>query len=227
MWTTNRLRARTALALLMTAAMLATGPGCASTDKAKKADKYDPDRKNVFDAEFDASKDRAPTAQTLYSMGRMLAARNQDEQALFVFDRCISEYPRFVPTYNDAAELKMRQDDLPAAMTYLTRGLEQSPNDPVLINNMGMCHMLKGEYEPALEQFRKAAELSPREERYRANAATALGLMGKYDESLDAFRNLMRPADAHYNVAVLAEARHDEAVATQHFIMAEKLEHKK
>jgi tetratricopeptide (TPR) repeat protein len=63
--------------------------------------------------------------------------------------------------------------------------------------------------------FMRAAEAAPENARYRANMATALGLLGRYEEALALFEQVVPPADAHRNLAVLCEARNDMSRAAE------------
>jgi tetratricopeptide (TPR) repeat protein len=164
---------------------------------------------------FDAATNRPPTAQTLYAMGRILATQRRDSECEAVFRRVVREHPEFLPARSALAEVLLRGRRPNEAIELLSTGLRYSPRDPVLLNDLGMCYMIKGAYENALRNFAQAAAASPSDARYRANTAAALGLLGRYDESLSAYLRVLAPADAHYNLAVLCEARrdHDRAIA--------------
>jgi Flp pilus assembly protein TadD len=93
----------------------------------------------------------------------------------------------------------------------LSAALEVRPRDPVLLNNLGMCLLLRKEYAQALERFTSAAGLVPENEKYRANMATALGLLGRQEESLALLRQILPRDKADYNAEVLRKA-HDKQV---------------
>ena len=79
----------------------------------------------------------------------------------------------------------------------------------MLLNNLGMCELERGAPERAVEQFASAVAASPGDARYRANMALALGLAGRMDEALALYLQVVSEADAHDNLAVVAEARGD------------------
>ena len=170
-----------------------------------------------------AGSDIRPTAKTLYAMARLLSAQGKESECQFVLRRMIQDYPHFMPAYSELAEVYMRIDQVDRAVEVLAAGLEVSPNQPVLINNLGMCYLVKGDYERALQRFTEATQLVPLGTRYRANKAVALGMMGDYEASLSIFAQHLAPWEAHYNLAVLSEARHDFERATEEFALAEKL----
>ena len=159
--------------------------------------------------EFQKGPNRSPTAKTLYSMARILAKQGKDSECEFVLVRIIREYPEFRMAYCELAELRLRQQQVDGAIQALSAGLRVFPTDSVLLNNLGMCWLLKKEHEKALASFRYAAAVSPDNRRYRSNMALSLGMMGRYDEALSLFMLVMSPADAHYNLSVICSARRD------------------
>lgn len=162
---------------------------------------------NSSDLEFQRQANRPPSAKTLYAMAEILATQGKDSQCEFVLKRIIREHPQFIPAYNSLAELQMRQRRLNEAIEIISRGLRVSSGDPILLNNLGMCWIIRREYEKALEMFTMAAGVLPENVRYRANMAVALGLMGRDEESLSLFKQVLPEEQANHNLDVLREAR--------------------
>jgi Flp pilus assembly protein TadD len=173
------------------------------------------------DAAFQKGADRPPTAATLYAMARILAAQGKDGESRVVLSRVIQRHPHFMPSYCDLAELHLRHHRVDDAMESLRAGLRVSPEDPVLLNDLGMCWLLKRDYEQALNAFGQAAAISPYNARYRANMAFAAGMLGRYEETLSLYYQVMPEEDAHYNLGVICEARKDFERATAEFRQAE------
>lgn len=155
--------------------------------------------------------DQPPSAKTLYSMADILATQGKDSQCEFVLRRCMQEYPQFTPAYNSLAELQMRQGRVHEAVAVLSKALEIRPKDPVLLNNLGMCLLIRKEYDKALDQFTQAGGLVPENEKYRANMAIALGLLGRQEESLALLEQVLPQDKARHNAEVLRRAREREA----------------
>jgi len=156
--------------------------------------------------DFQEGRDRPPTAKTLYAMADILAKQGKESDCEFVLKRIIHEHPQFLPPYNTLAELQMRQGRVNDAINTISRALQIRPRDPVLLNNLGMCWIVRKNYEKALEFFTEAAGIIPESARYRANMAVALGLMGRYDESLSLLKLVMPEDKAEHNLAVLRKA---------------------
>lgn len=169
------------------------------------------------DTTFQEGADRSPTPQTMYALATILAKQGKDDQCAFVLSRLIREAPDFTPAYVDMAQLHLRNNRTDEAVAVLSSGLEQQPEDTVLLNDLGMCWMLKRSYGLALEYFSQASALAPENARYRSNMAAAVGMMGRYDEALRLYMEVLPAADAHYNLSVICESRKDYGRAVREY----------
>jgi Flp pilus assembly protein TadD len=165
------------------------------------------------DLEFENGAKRAPEAGTLYVMAQLLTEQGKDDQAQTVLVRIIQEHPEFMPAYCDLSAIQMRHHQDGEAEKTLRAGLKIAPHEAVLLNDLGMCEMVRGDHEAAAAAFTKAAGWAPDQPRYRANLAAALGLMGRYGESLALYRQIMPASEAYHNEAVLCSARGDREAA--------------
>ncbi len=169
------------------------------------------------------SGDKAPNEQTMYSMAKLLAARGRDADAEVILAKLIAQHPEFMPAYADLAEGYVRRERIESAVEVLRAGIRRVPADAVLQNDLGMCRLLQRRYDEALDAFTAAAAGVPPDSRARANMAVALGMLGRFDESLAVYLQILPPADAHYNVAVLSEARKDAERARMEYATADAL----
>ena len=182
------------LSISLLLVLLASCSDDASTANSKlnlsnEADRIDPDR--------------PPTPQTLYIMADMLMSQKQEQRAEGLFQRILKEYPDFMPAYNSYSELLMRQRRLPEAIKVLEDGLKKNENDPVLLNNLGMCWLIRAQYDKALGYFTRAAGQIPENTRYRANMAASLALMGRKDEAIALYRQILPEEEAMENIRIL------------------------
>jgi Flp pilus assembly protein TadD len=190
--------------------------GCATSVQSGSDRPYSPKNDTSLDnvagsgSQFDAASDRPPTAKTLYSMAEILATQGKDAECEFVLRRCISDYPQFTPAYNRLAELQMRQGRVHEAVDTLTVALDLTPRDPVLLNNMGMCLLVRKEYDQAMERFRQAAGVVPENKKYRANMATALGLLGRDQEALALWCQILPEPEARHNMEITRKAHQEQ-----------------
>ena len=192
--------------------------GCSSSDRGGYGVR-------ASDERFEAGADQPPSAKTLYAMARVMEAKGQSAQAEMMYVRAVQADREFVPAYCDLAQLQTRDGRVKDAIQTLSAGLEVRPQDTVLLNDLGMCWLARGDYEEALGSFTQAAALLPENTRYRSNMAVALGMLGRYEESLALYRQVLPAGEAYFNVAVLCEARQDKEKAAWHRLQARALDH--
>jgi tetratricopeptide (TPR) repeat protein len=171
----------------------------------------------------DPSAKLSPSARTLWSMSRVLASQEKDAEREQVLLRLVTSHPDFLPPYIDLAELYVARGQVESAIELLNSGTRVAPADPVIRNNLGVCYLSRGRYDEALEQFTFASSSAPGNVRARSNMAVALGKLGRYDECLALYKQLVPPADAHWNLAVLCQGRGDADRATREFETAKRL----
>jgi Flp pilus assembly protein TadD len=165
--------------------------------------------------DFQTQGNNPPTAKTLCAMAEILAAQGRDSECEYVLKRIIQDNPKFLPAYNSLAELQMRRGQTNAAIETLQHALSINPDDTVLLNNLGMCWIVRRDYQNALKMFTRAAGIMPENVKYRANMAVALGLMGRDEESLSLFKQVLPEDKANHNLSVLREARNGEKPASK------------
>ena len=200
------------------------GLGCAQQQPAPRLPV--PDEAPPGETDFDKAANRPPSVKTLYVMAQLYARQGKDVEAEAALKRVIAETPKFVPAYCELAEAQLRQRRTDDAIQTLRTGLRISPRDAILLNDLGMCHLLKNDYAGALSSFQQAAAARPDDARYRSNTAMALGMLGRYDEALVTYAQVMSPADAHYNLGVICESRRDHDRAAEEFRRSIELQSK-
>lgn len=174
------------------------------------------------DEAFGAAVGRPPTARTLYAMAKLLRSKGREDEAVYVLSDVIAKHPDFQPAYVTLAELHVRHRRPDAAMQVLELGVSRTPNDPVLLNNLGMCLLLKNRAAEALEMFDRAHKIDPVNARYVTNQATALGVMGRYEEALRTYQQVIPHGEALYNVGVHLQANGEAARAQEIFREAQE-----
>lgn len=214
----RKLTVRAILTLALAAAAFAVG-GCGGNSSGK----INYSRQADLEATWSAGAASPPSPQTLLAMAKIFAAKGRDPEAAFVLKKIMQEYPKFLPAYVEMAEVHMRSRQVESAIQVLSVGLKVSPDDPVLLNNIGMCWVVKGQYDLALSMFSRAAASRPGDSRHRANMALALGMLGRYEESLALYEQVLGPAEAHQNLSIICAARNDGARSADERAAAEKL----
>jgi len=196
-------KARTCV--LVAAALVMTGvsTGCNSSNRTSSLPQSS--YLNGFD-NFDTAGERAPSAKTLFRLAQMLKGQNKLAQAEAVLVSTINRYEKFSPAYSELASIQLRTSRLDDSIHTLEVGLTMQPNDPVLLNNLGLCMMLKQDYELAYEAYNTAWTISPKNARYAANTALALGMMGRMDESREIYQQIMPAGQVNKNITIITNA---------------------
>ena len=159
------------------------------------------------EVEFQEGADKPPTIDTLYSLAKILIHQGRFNEAELLLTRVINKNPEFLPAYNDLAEIKIRSRRTSEAIEILSTAMKENKTDPTTINNLGMCWIIRRDYEKALEMFTEAAGLEPENTRYRANMALALGFMKRDDEALALYRQILPEEHAEENLHIIQQAR--------------------
>ena len=121
------------------------------------------------DDEWAQGADREPDAATLHSMARLYASQGRDADAEIALRNLVTTEPDFTPAYEELARLYVRRDQLDGAIVALQVGLERAPDDPVLLNDLGVCHLLAKDPRSAAQVFTRAAAMAPDDARPRGN----------------------------------------------------------
>jgi tetratricopeptide (TPR) repeat protein len=101
----------------------------------------------------------------------------------------------------------------------LEQARAQTPDDPIVLANLGSSLLAARETEKAIGHLERAARLAPREPMVVVNLGAALYSAGRFDEALDVFNRArdLRPAlpAVYLNLAntLVALGRHPEAVS--------------
>lgn len=186
---------RTALFSLVTAGVL----GCQS----------DPSQEDPNRTYFDGGALQAPEPMTIVLTGRVLKSQGRLVEAEYVLRRVTVEYPDFAPGYTELAELLLKDGRTREATVVLETGVIELPSSAILHNDLGICWLLADDMNRAAKEFTEARKLDPHDATYTANLAMVMGLQGRYDAAIALYVEVLPVADAHANVANLAEARGD------------------
>ena len=119
----------------------------------------------------------------LGAYGKALADDGQLQQAADVLSRS------YVPENPDWSDLSAQGSvadqlgDHAAAQEFYLNALKIAPNEPGLLNNLGLSYLLTKQLPKAEQTLRLAASKPSADQRVRANLALVLALEGKFAES--------------------------------------------
>jgi tetratricopeptide (TPR) repeat protein len=169
----------------------------------------------IADEEWIKGADRPPTPRTLLALSRVYISQGREQEAQFILHNVTKKHPYYPEAYVELAEIHMRHRRVSTAIKTLSEGLVCLPKDHVITNNLGMCHLIRRNYRAAEGMFRTAAAIAPNNTRYRSNVALVLGLQGRYEEALALYKQVTNDIEAHFNLAVICDARNDRKRAAE------------
>jgi len=181
--------------------------GCGKGDVGTQDQRLKTEMSRPREKKIPEISDRPATAKTMYAYARVLYSQQQDVGCDVLLSKLIKDHPPFRPAYLLQAEVRMRLRHVDDAILTLRAGLRLTPRDDVLMNNLGICFLMKSDCGSALWHFTKAAAMAPNNARYRSNMALALGLLGRGEESRSLYAMVLSPEDSEHNQSVLEYAR--------------------
>lgn len=125
--------------------------------------------------------------EALRGLGNALISLNQPQLAIDQFEaalRIVEDYR----SYNGIGVAFDRIGDHASAQAYYYVGLELAPDNPTLLNNLGLSLTLGGEYDDAIDNLRRVARQPGATARHRQNLALAYGLAGRTEEAAEVGR---------------------------------------
>jgi Flp pilus assembly protein TadD len=194
--TSTRLRAaRTAPALAITALVL-LATGCQSGQEKEKEKDW-----------FEGGPMQLASPDTMQLTARVLAAKGKTEQAGFLIERMYQRYPDNLGTYSEGAEVLLIEGRITDAIQWIDRGLVRFPENPVLLNNRGLCHLLDADLAAADKDFRAAYAKDPSDADYVSNLALTRALSGDEKEARQLWERVVPQADVDANMKLAIAAR--------------------
>lgn len=135
--------------------------------------------------------------------GKILAMNGRFEEALNVIQGAQRpDMPDWKLMSAEAAIYDQTGNQQKARSLY-KQALKIAPDDPSLLNNLGLSYLLSNELPDAEYTLRRAASLPGADSRVRQNLALVLGVQGKFDEAIQVAQAELDPRQAEANIAYL------------------------
>jgi Flp pilus assembly protein TadD len=130
-------------------------------------------------------------------------------------ERAVAADPKLWRTHQLLGVLDSREGDLDASLRELNASLELAPNRAGTLNNLGVTLLMRREYGPALDAFRKALLAGAPKDRIYNNIGLTLARMGRRQEALEAFKYAGGEASAYNNLGyvLLLQGEVDDAAS--------------
>ncbi len=129
---------------------------------------------------FNALKNHEATRTDAHiSLADIYASTNRIEQGIMLLHEVIKDHPYNALAYNKLGKIYGEKlQNIPMSLQYLSKAYELNPEDPSVMENLGIVHAILGNYPRAIELFRKALEKNPNDPRIMANLINVYRNMG-------------------------------------------------
>jgi tetratricopeptide (TPR) repeat protein len=117
------------------------------------------------------------------------------------------KYPDNLGTYSEGAEVLLIEGRIADAIEWIDRGLVRFPDNPILLNNRGLCHLLDANLAAADKDFKAAYAKDPSDADYVSNLALTRALSGDEAEARKLWERVIPQADVESNMKMAIDAR--------------------
>ncbi len=164
------------------------------------------------------------TAREHCERGRALLDAGQLNDAIAELSRATALDPKLKQAHSLLARAYDQKGLHDNARQSFERALDNQPDDPQTLNDLGYTLYLNGQYRAAVERLKRAAKLAPTDARILNNLALAQCRLGKFDEAFKNFARAGGEFTGRINTATLAERMGREADAIGQYEAARRLQ---
>jgi len=157
-------------------------------------------------------------AAVAIALGVLTMLRNEEYRSrVTVWERSLAKMPDSVRARTNTGQALLVEDRFEEALPILERGLELSPYDPFILQNLAYAYELKGDYASYARCNEKLRDANPDDAGHCQTFAASLLLFGKWEEAASAYKKAgeLKPdsAEPHYGraAALFALGRDAEA----------------
>lgn len=154
--------------------------------------------------------------------GLTLMAMGKSVDAGRVFSDIMKEDGTRWRTLNALGILFVTKNMIPEAMAYYTEALKMSPDNPAILNNVGLSQAVDRNYARGIQALEQASRLSTGERRKQVdlNLAMVYGVSGDIDTAKDIASKYLKGPALDNNMGLYAHLAKDDALATTYLNMA-------
>jgi TolB-like protein/Tfp pilus assembly protein PilF len=128
---------------------------------------------------------RSPDA--LMGLAQALAAGGRTREAEEAFQEAIASQPSYASAHNAYGNFLFSLGRAKDAVASYERTTELTPDNPDAFNNLGIAHMLTGDFEQASRALARSLAIEPRRSGY-GNSGSVEYYLGRYGPAQDMFR---------------------------------------
>jgi Flp pilus assembly protein TadD len=143
----------------------------------------------------------------LNAYGVALSDQRKNPQAREQFERVLSFDSSNAPALQNLGILSLREGDVRAAMSYLTRALTLNPKLPLALNTLGVAYAQTNDFSRAVDAWNRAVQIDPRQYDALYNIGMVEARTGHPEEARRAFTQYVETAPKVSHAADIAAAR--------------------
>ncbi len=170
-----------------------------------------------------------PNSELALAQARLFQKMGDIDKANIAYQEAISSYDNQWRVFGDYAAFLLEIGEPSKALTILEKGLEVTPENENLFNNMGAAYFYLGDYQRSAEAFKAAVSISPTGSGY-SNTGTLYYFAENYVESVRMFKEALKLSPQDFRLHVnLADAlrqvdRHNEEIERNYLQAVRKAE---
>lgn len=126
---------------------------------------------------------------------------NLYDEARQCYQKALKVDPKNLAAYNGLARVYLKMEHCDRALEVYNQAVEKFPKEFGLWYDMGMCHCRVKQWDKAVFSFKKALEVDPENRPVTQTLGFCLARAGHIPESLEALQKIMKPAQAHFQIA--------------------------
>jgi tetratricopeptide (TPR) repeat protein len=135
----------------------------------------------------------APTdPRPVFHLGRIAAARKQTEVAISRFRRSLEMDPAFAPATSSLVDQLRDSGSHDEAARIIAEALDRAPGDASLRLKLADIHLMQGNWEAAVREFRRSAETVVDDPMIHYFSSVALEQLGRNEEAIEALETALR-----------------------------------
>lgn len=132
--------------------------------------------------------------EVLNAYGVALADLGKVDEADAQFRKVLQTDPNNAPALQNLGIVALRRDDVPTAMSFLTRALELNPKLPLALNTLGVVYARQGDFAHAVDAWSRAVMIDPRQYDALFNIGLVEGRAGHVNEARTALQRFVATA---------------------------------
>ncbi|MBA4368917.1 MAG: hypothetical protein C0403_14915 [Desulfobacterium sp.] len=158
-------------------------------------------------------------ADAYNNLGISLWRNNRKSKALVMFQKALVINPDYEQAYDNLTRLISEQKKTNLKLNLLTEKSAQSPDNPLLLFQLGDFFQKEDKIQQAIACYQKALKLKPGWYEAKKQLSVSFAMKGNYEVSFSILRDLITQnpddADAYYYMACIRSRQNNSAEAVQ------------